>query len=101
MEAAGQFTLLAGLYKNTFPLKYWEERLRVKPGMGLQLTVCSGLSLEQAAACNCSMRWQRRSGFISLSPSLSQREGFLFEILQMLFSSWKILGLGQVARNID
>lgn len=37
LEAAGQFTLLAGLYKNTFPLKLWEERLRVKPGMGLQL----------------------------------------------------------------
>lgn len=50
MEAAGQFTLLAGLYKNTFPLKSWEERLRVKPGMGLQRTVCSGLSWEQAAA---------------------------------------------------
>jgi len=93
LEAAGQYTLLAGLYKNTFPLKYWEERLRVKPGMGLELTVCSGLSLQQAAACDCSVGWQRISGFLSLSPSQSQCEGFLLEILKMLLSFWKILGL--------
>lgn len=40
---------------------------------------------------------ERRALFLSLS----QREGFLLEILQMLFSSRKILGLGQVAGNIN
>lgn len=65
LEAAGQFTLLAGLYKNTFPLKYWEERLRVKPGMGLQLAVCSGLSCSRQLCLQllCEMAAKVRAAF--------------------------------------
>lgn len=47
LPAAGRFTLLAGLYKNTSPLKWKGWRWRRKPGVGAGL----------AAAVGCLLLW--------------------------------------------
>lgn len=63
LEAAGQFTLLPGLYKNT-SFEVWGEAVkgktwwRIKPGVGLEYTALSGslLWVEEALAFICCLQ---------------------------------------------
>lgn len=53
-----------------------------------------GLAAAGSCACNCCVRWQRRSGLLSLLPLQSQLEDFLFEILYMLLLENSWIGTG-------